>query len=141
MMWVLLLAAFTIPLYTVYRAVAATKRHVKVRTGVGVEGAMMERVLRGCSTDQVSACSGFVPSVSMQHVPVQGLVCVVRFLGRLTGRYDVSDAFTALQMDAALEPLTQVAERMRGKDESEVTREDALYVVLMYTGVSPSRRE
>ena len=129
-MWVLLLAAFAFPLYTAYRTVAAAKRQVKVRTGIGVEGAMMERVLRGCSTDQVTACSGFVPSVSMQDVPVQGLVCVVRFLGRLTGRYDVSDAFTALQMDAALEPLTQVAERMCGRgDESEVTREDALYVV------------
>ena len=129
-MWLLLFAAFTLPLYTVYRAVAATKRRVQVRTGVGVEGAMMERVLRGCSTDRVTACSGFVPSVSMQDVPVQGLLCVVRYLGRLTGRYDVSDAFMALQMDAALEPLAQVAERMRGKgDESEVTREDVQYVV------------
>lgn len=123
---------FMIPLVVVYYAVRETREHIFVRTGIGIEASIMERALRGIRYDRVTVCSGYVPTASKHGVSVQGLLPVLRFVGKLVGRFDTSDDFHTLQKEAALESLRTLVDRVKAKDDGEVhivLREDVAFAM------------
>lgn len=121
-----LFVVFAVPLAVVYFASSEARERVYVRTGVEIEASIMERVLRGSRYDSVVVSSGFVPTAIKRGVPVQGLLPVVRFVSKVVGRFDNSDPFTALQLEACLEPLRDVVARvvLPGLETPVVARED-----------------
>lgn len=121
-----LLVVLAVPLLVVYFASSEVRERVYVRTGIEIEASIMERVLRGSRFDSVVVTSGYVPTATKGGVPVQGLLPVVRFVSKLVGRFDNSDAFTALQLEAGLEPLRDVVARVvpPGLGGACVARED-----------------
>lgn len=128
-MWFLLSLLFLVPCVVVYASVVEYNDRATIRTGVGIEAAIMERVLRGCPVGKVVIESGFMPSAAKHGSVVQGLLPVVRFVGAITRRYERHDAFAALQLDAALEPLRELVQRVHGDDVPGVFREDVEFLV------------